>query len=75
MEVLGRIAGAEMWVKEYEEGKITLLLGRREDVNREVMDEIDRCVRRGDGEVVGETQVVASLVPRPSRPSVYRLQY
>ena len=46
MEVLGRIAGAEMWVKEYEEGKITLLLGRREDVNREVMDGVDRYIIR-----------------------------
>ena len=42
--------GAEEWVKGYEEGdddsRVSLLLGIRVDVNREVMDDIDRCIMR-----------------------------
>ena len=45
-----RIVGAEEWVKEYEEGdddsRVCLLLGRRVDVDREVMDVIDRCIMK-----------------------------
>ena len=37
-------------MKEYEEGdddsRVCLLLGRRVDVNREVMDVIDRCIMK-----------------------------
>ena len=37
--------GAEEWVKGYEEGdddsRVSLLLGRKVDVNREVVDDID----------------------------------
>ena len=40
--------GAEEWVKEYKEGdddsRVCLLLGRRVDVDREVMDVIGRCI-------------------------------
>ena len=42
--------GAEAWAKGYEEGdddsRVRLLLGRRVDVNREVMDDIDRCIMK-----------------------------
>ena len=48
LERIKRIVGAEEWVKEYEEGdddsRVCLLLGRRVDVDREVMDVIDRCI-------------------------------
>ena len=37
-------------MKGYEEGdddsRVSLLLGRRVDVNREVMDDIDRCIMK-----------------------------
>ena len=50
LERIKRIVGAEEWVKEYEEGdddsRVCLLLGRRVDVDREVMDVIDRCIMK-----------------------------
>ena len=50
LERIKRIVGAEGWVKEYEEGdddsRVCLLLGRRVDVDREVMDVIDRCIMK-----------------------------
>ena len=50
LERIKGIVGAEEWVKGYEEGdddsRVSLLLGRRVDVNREVMDDIDRCIMK-----------------------------
>ena len=50
LERIKGIVGAEEWVKGYEEGdddsRVGLLLGRRVDVNREVMDDIDRCIMK-----------------------------
>ena len=50
LERIKRIVGAEERVKEYEEGdddsRVCLLLGRRVDVDREVMDVIDRCIMK-----------------------------
>ena len=50
LERIKRIVGSEEWVKEYEEGdddsRVCLLLGRRVDVDREVMDVIDRCIMK-----------------------------
>ena len=50
LERIKRIVGTEKWVKEYEEGdddsRVCLLLGRRVDVDREVMDVIDRCIMK-----------------------------
>ena len=59
LEWIKRIVGAEEWVKEYEEGdddsRVRLLLGRRVDVDREVMDVIYRQVHNErDGDVVAE---------------------
>ena len=50
LERIKTIVGAEEWVKEYIEGdddsRVCLLLGRRVDVDREVMDVIDRCIMK-----------------------------
>ena len=47
LERIERIVAAEEWVKEYEgddDSRVCLLLGRRVNVDREVMDVIDRCI-------------------------------
>ena len=43
-----KIAGVEEWVKEYcgDGTRLSLLLGRRVAVNREVMDGVDRYIIR-----------------------------
>ena len=45
LERIKGIVGAEEWVKGYEEGQLSEL-GRRVDVNRKVMDVIDRCMMK-----------------------------